>query len=240
MIHGVLRRIFGEPKKEDEASFELFDIIDFTIKLPEEKALYYQETTKEDLNYMNSLTEAAILDQLVNEANKMNGPYYIFDIDGTLFDHSERLARLKDAKDLNIPEAWDDFYRDIHLDADIDSMQGICEDLSMFCDILFITGRREESREDTIRQIQSSIELPDSCKWKLHMRPEGDFRPEADLKKDVAMHYLEEGSVIIMAFDDDPACVQMYQDLGIDCLRPNMVRTDAEVQEKWTWKNTQL
>ena len=77
--------------------------------------------------------------------------------------------------------------------------------------ILIVTGRDAWTRELTEQWLSEHLPVPIGG---LHMRPDGDFRSNAHIKREIhsrlALTY-----EICAAIDDDPEIVELWQELGI-------------------------
>ncbi len=87
--------------------------------------------------------------------------------------------------------------------------------------IIFCTGRVEDYREKTIEQInkilKGSINIDiDSC---LYMRPQGDFRRDFMVKRDLYKRMIFDGFNPVLVFEDKITVVEMWKEMGLKCLR---------------------
>ena len=77
--------------------------------------------------------------------------------------------------------------------------------------ILIVTGRDAWTRELTEQWLSEHLPVPIGG---LHMRPDGDFRSNAHIKREIhsrlALTY-----TICAAIDDDPEIVELWQEFGI-------------------------
>ena len=150
---------------------------------------------------------------------------YVFDIDGTLANAGHRLHhiifnanQLKPGQvmaDLN-PD-WDAFYAEQMNDTPIMSVIHTMNALSVDSDIMFITGRRNAVRDETINWIDpyASFAVED-CK--MFMRPDGDKRHDYEVKEDIYNSLLDEDKERLVAvFEDRQQVVDMWRRLGIKC-----------------------
>jgi hypothetical protein len=78
-------------------------------------------------------------------------------------------------------------------------------------DILIVTGRDAWTRELTEQWLAEHLPVPTAG---LHMRPDGDFRSNAAIKREIHSS-LELIYEIRGAIDDDPAIVELWEELGI-------------------------
>lgn len=91
-------------------------------------------------------------------------PVYIFDIDGTLADHSGRLPHIANARDLPKDQrdaAWARFHEECHLDPPIEATCKLARTLHFaHAPIIFLTGRMDEQRSKTTRWLVEHTGIP--------------------------------------------------------------------------------
>ena len=164
---------------------------------------------------------------------------YIFDIDGTLMNIDHRRHYVEgDKKD------WKSFVDAIEHDTINNPVANILEQLSYHTYIsdtgfYFLTGRNEAQREITQNQIQHCgfsednfhriygikddiYRIYDCLEEILLMRPDGDYRPDAELKSElfdklVDIHGFDTEDTII--FDDRQSVVDMWRARGLTCFQ---------------------
>ncbi|MEE1225907.1 MAG: hypothetical protein UHM08_02270, partial [Bacteroidales bacterium] len=96
---------------------------------------------------------------------------YIFDIDGTLADCSQRLHFIQQEK----PD-WESFYKDCVNDKPILPVVELTQILKdSYQDLIFVTGRPEKYMEETTEWLCNQLET--DCII-LFMRKDGDHRPD--------------------------------------------------------------
>jgi hypothetical protein len=81
-------------------------------------------------------------------------------------------------------------------------------------DILYVSGREDSSREDTLAWLDSYA--PDG---KLFMRKAGDYRSDQIVKREIYEQEIEESYKIMAVFDDRDKVVRMWRDLGLTCFQ---------------------
>lgn len=131
----------------------------------------------------------------------------IFDLDQTVFDirHREHL----------IPTATNgSTWLDFNLACEGDTIIPAVSDLIAMYDeagyeIAYLSGRSAEVAEQTRKMLAAEGLACDQ----LLLRPAGDYTPGPELKKFWVEHLGPE--LVIAAYDDDPAIIAMYRELGI-------------------------
>lgn len=163
---------------------------------------------------MEQIGKAA--ERVVNSAvfNHGSPKAFIFDIDGTLADHHHRLHHImKPDKD------WKSFKAECINDPIIEPMAQIFESI-LYGHIrpIFVTGRSEDQREDTLRWFRRNLHayIPDDV---LFMRKDGDYRPDIVVKKELFLTTIQEQFEVIAVFEDRARVVEMWRSLGLTCLQ---------------------
>ena len=131
-------------------------------------------------------------------------PCYIFDIDGTLADFDHRLHHVQ-----SYPKNWDAFNREMVNDKIYENVLNIFNALSANFTCILLTGRGEEFREETETWLEAHGIEPDA----LLMRMAGDFRPDYEIKREIA-EVIEENYDIIGVFEDRPSVIDMWISRG--------------------------
>lgn len=138
---------------------------------------------------------------------------YIFDIDGTLADCSQRLHFIQQEK----PD-WESFYKDCVNDNPIEPvwnlLHRIYEDGT---DVIFVTGRPEKYRKQTTLWLSKYLM---SKYFGLGMRKDGDHRPDYIIKKEIYETQIKPNlgnNCIAGVFEDRKQCVDMWRSLGLTC-----------------------
>lgn len=90
--------------------------------------------------------------------------------------------------------------------------------------ILIVTGRDAWTRQLTTQWLSEHLPIPIGG---LYMRPDGDFRSNADVKHEIHS-LLAQTHEIRAAIDDDPEVVQLWGEIGIPVA---MVLDSGEVLE---------
>lgn len=148
---------------------------------------------------------------------------YIFDIDGTLANCSQRLHFiLPPEEDLTgnidldkIAPDWESFYKDCINDKPIlDNIHVVHRLVATGAEVYFVTGRPEKYREQTFEWLDKYI--PGIEPQDLYMRKDGDHRPDTEVKKEIYKNFLC-GKNICGIFEDRDSCVKMWRSFGLTC-----------------------
>lgn len=137
--------------------------------------------------------------------NREGFPAIICDIDGTLANNSHRSPY-----DLTKCES-DSVVQHIKDLIDLERNNGT--------QIIFVSGRSEESRDNTTRWLESN-----SIKYEcLYMRPKGDKSPDDSIKYEIfKKHILPQGLYIKYVLDDRNRVVDMWRNkLYLNCFQVN-------------------
>lgn len=134
----------------------------------------------------------------------------IFDIDGTIADCSHRQAYVQGKK-----KDWKKFFGAADDDEPIRGILHILDAVwkQRNCRIVFCTGRPESMRPRTLRWFEKHGILYDE----LMMRKEGDFRQDADVKKEMLVQLGKEN--VLFVIDDRKQVVEMWRREGLLCLQ---------------------
>lgn len=142
----------------------------------------------------------------------------IFDIDGVLSDPSRRIEYAK-KKD------WDTFNGLSAADYPFKDACSVCRSLSKDFEIVFLTGRPEKFRTQTVKWLQENVFLTYQRRINLLMRQDGDLRKSSEFKL-FELNKLKENYRIIAAFDDNEHVVKMYREQGITIFALNSMYED--------------
>lgn len=141
---------------------------------------------------------------------------YIFDLDGTLCDNQPRVQKYLLDKD----EAdWNAFYDHCGEDGFIAPTCSIAVALfNRGFDILFVTGRRESCRKDTLKWISDNLGPEMAISEHLFMRTAEDGHREDYVCKMRNYHqHIEHKWGVWGVFEDRNQCVRAWRDLGLQC-----------------------
>lgn len=142
----------------------------------------------------------------------------IFDIDGVLSDPSRRIEFAK-------KKEWDTFNGLAAADYPFKETCSICRSLSKDFEIIFLTGRPEKFRTQTIKWLNENVFLLQQKRINLLMRPEGDLRKSSEFKLS-ELNTLKDNYRIIAAFDDNEHVVKMYREQGVTIFALNSMYED--------------
>ena len=135
---------------------------------------------------------------------------FIFDIDGTIADCSQRLHFIQQEK----PD-WDSFYKDCVNDKPIPTtLEVLCALQKYGAKIIFVTGRPEKYMDETLMWLCN--QLTTNC-ISLYMRKNGDHRPDYIVKKEIYDERIKPYYHINGVFEDRKQCVDMWRSLGLTC-----------------------
>lgn len=147
---------------------------------------------------------------------------YIFDIDGTIADCSQRLHFILPPKDITddvdldkIAPDWESFYKDCVNDKPIvPTIDLLCALHEHGAKIIFVTGRPCKYMNETIQWLQKyACENVDG----LFMRKNGDHRPDYIVKKEIYDECIKPYHHIDGVFEDRKQCVDMWRSLDLTC-----------------------
>jgi hypothetical protein len=146
-------------------------------------------------------------------------PYAVLDIDATLSDTSQRIHFLE-----RKPKDWDSFFAHAKEDAVLDEGLAVATTLGAEHDIVYLTGRPERLRRDTVKWLKDNG-FPDG---KLLMRGNNDRRPSV-LMKLARLRTLAQERAIAVLVDDDVKVCAAAEKAGYPVMRADW-GLDAETQ----------
>ena len=144
----------------------------------------------------------------------------IFDIDGTLLNIQHRVHHLH-----KIPPDWQSFNANMEGDSPIQEMVEVLHILGNVKTnrLIFCSGRSEESRFITEKQIKSLLSpisnKENSKTINLYLRSEGDLREDYVIKSELYDQMLLDGFKPTIVFEDRSSVVEMWRARGIRCLQ---------------------
>ena len=131
----------------------------------------------------------------------------IFDVDGTIADVEHRRHLVSgENKD------WKSFRLATEYDKPVEWVCAIARRyIEQGDDVAFFSARNESEREITEKQILDWIGEDHKG---LFLRPDGDYRCDAEFKSDLADKFIEMGGKIDLIFDDRQKVVDMWRSKG--------------------------
>ncbi|MCY4641509.1 MAG: hypothetical protein OXC41_02250 [Gammaproteobacteria bacterium] len=136
----------------------------------------------------------------------------LLDIDGTLADNSHRQHLVSSP-----PKRWHEFFTkmtdDIPNVAVVNLYRTLCR--SGDYDVVLVTARPEKYRsvtEDWLRRYNIDWTM-------LLMRADGDFRPDAEIKREMLDKLKCTLDEIVFVIDDRTQTVRMWRSLGLTCFQ---------------------
>lgn len=132
---------------------------------------------------------------------------YIFDIDGTLSNAEHRMHHIKQE-----PRDWRAFFAEVGGDTPHQHIVDLCKTLATKHDIVFVSGRSDECRFETVNWLRAQ-----GLDGALYMRKAGDHTDDNHLKILLLTQIVEDGYDPIMAFDDRDRVVAAWRAAGIPC-----------------------
>jgi uncharacterized HAD superfamily protein len=138
-------------------------------------------------------------------------PAIIVDLDGTLADVDHRVHHVQQQ-----PKNWQSF----HSGLSDDKLNHWCAQLihamkEQNCQIILMTGRGEEYRDQTI----AWLELHQIHYDLLLMRPLGGREKDSDVKNRLYREKVEEDYQVLFVVEDRQSVVKMWRDNGLVCLQ---------------------
>jgi len=141
----------------------------------------------------------------------------LVDVDGTVSDSSSRYHWL-----LEKPRNFDAYHANQVNDPPIEPV--VAAVLALFWSnrghnmIIFSTARPEIYRQDTVDWIRKHMLSPifQPC---IYMRPDKDYRPHVEMKRDLLRRIRADGYDPKLTFEDKAEVAQMYASEGVVCLQ---------------------
>jgi hypothetical protein len=139
----------------------------------------------------------------------------IFDIDGTLSDVTHRRHHVTNGN-----RDWDAFFGAMGDDPVVEDVawlfHRINESSDDGFDIFIFTGRPEKYREVTIGWLwENALKDYES----MLMRPDGDYRPDTEIKREMLDRLRADGYNVRFVVDDRPSVVAMWRAEGLTVLQ---------------------
>lgn len=130
----------------------------------------------------------------------------IIDLDGTLTSAEWRTPMVREGK-----KDWPAFFAAMGRDAPVEPLVRLTRLLAESVTILIVSGRPAE-HEDTIRAWLERFDVPFDA---LVLRPEGDYRPDHVLKRELYERFIEPRFDVLFVIDDRPKVIEMWRDVGL-------------------------
>lgn len=134
----------------------------------------------------------------------------IFDLDGTLCDTTHRQHFMQQT-----PKDWKSFYAALENDPPNHWCRQMIWHYFLEMSVILLSGRPEKYRERTQKWLESQEVAYDD----LIMRPDGDFRTDYVVKKELYEKYLKDRYEIVFVVDDRKQVVDMWRREGLVCLQ---------------------
>lgn len=137
----------------------------------------------------------------------------VVDIDGTIADCSERAEKY-----LSYKKDWDKFYENCDKDKPIEEIIELVNVLSQHYAILFCTGRRQSTKEKTIKWIRKNTLL---LSYDIVFRKDGDIRHDTVVKPKLLGDFLKQNPEleVFLILEDRNSMVDKWRELGYRCLQ---------------------
>lgn len=110
-------------------------------------------------------------------------------------------------------------YSKVYLDEPIMPIVRLVQGLGKNRDVIFMSRREEYLYLVTRDWLLQNLSFASADLFDLFMRPVGDFREDADVKKEIYQTFIEDDFVIDYVIDDRNSVVRMWRDLGLTVLR---------------------
>lgn len=133
---------------------------------------------------------------------------FIFDIDGTIANH----------KDIRTPFDESRVGYDQPIEPVITVLNAL---LTAAHRIIFVSGRTEGCRQETIRWIKNHVGYHDFEEIELYMRQIGDRRKDSIIKKEIYDEHILPNYEVIGVFDDRMQVCEMLYENEIFCFNVN-------------------
>lgn len=87
--------------------------------------------------------------------------------------------------------------------------------------IIFMSGREDRFREETVRWLEDADERPDmgGFEYTLHMRRTGDMRKDSVVKAELFQRHVRYNYNILFVLDDRNQVVDFWRSIGLTCLQ---------------------
>jgi phosphoglycolate phosphatase-like HAD superfamily hydrolase len=151
----------------------------------------------------------------------MTRPIAVFDVDGVLADVRHRLHHVE-----RRPKDWDAFFDAAADDPPLRTGVALAVESARDCDIVYVTGRPERLRTDTLRWFHRHG-LPEG---ELAMRARRDRRPARQAKLDL-LRQVAADRVVAVVVDDDVQVCRAYEQAGYPVLRADWMGSEPALEQ---------
>ena len=144
----------------------------------------------------------------------------ICDIDGTIANIEHRLHYIKGPK-----KDWDSFNKacvDDTVNKDVNEILFNLYDAGPIVPlrtVYFFSGRSEVVRKETEEWLKEHVSVAEHRDWELHMRKEGDYRPDTTIKYEMMYELKITTDDVLCILDDRQSVVDMWRKEGFRCLQ---------------------
>lgn len=136
----------------------------------------------------------------------------IIDLDGTLCDVRHRLHYVKET-----PPNWPAFFDACSGDTPNSAVVALYDmAVSNYIAVIYVSGRPETHRAPTETWLARHRLNRHAA---LLMRPAGDYRPDAEIKRELYEAHIASKYGVLFTVDDRNAVVQMWRSLGLTCFQ---------------------
>lgn len=137
----------------------------------------------------------------------------ICDLDGTLCNVKHRLHFIEGKK-----KDWEAFHNALINDTaneDVIEKLVLHEFREEF--VIFVTGRPSRYSTETLTWLR--LQVPSSVLFDIHqifMRPQGDTRPDTELKADIYENQIKPHFDVVKVYEDRPSVIRMWRSKGLE------------------------
>jgi len=149
---------------------------------------------------------------------KPKNPCIIMDIDGTLANAAHRLHLLPKGthETGRAPDAsWETFFAAADGDSVHEEIRALNNQMAERYAVFMVTGRRESQRAQT----EAWLKKHDIHYHYLIMRPDGDYRKDYEVKREILTAIRGMGFEPLFAVEDRKSVTQMWREAGLRCLQ---------------------
>jgi len=86
-------------------------------------------------------------------------------------------------------------------------------------EILFVSGRKEKSRDETVRWLSDKAPFGINKGFGLFMRKDSDNRKDCIVKEEIYRNEIEPNFNVVLVMDDRDSVVSMWRGLGLKCFQ---------------------